>query len=287
MFLKISKHNIYKHDFGQFSLIGTSVAAHATAFFIPELKIAFDAGAIVSGQQPDIVLISHGHSDHCHDIHYFGSVSKKPIYYIPKKVEGFLEDYLLSLKKLSKCDGFNISSEPDHVIVGVTPNDSFNFKRGDINYFIKVYECKHSVPSVGYGIVENRKKLLPELLGLPVKDLRKLNENEKYYFKPIKLICFLGDTMIDVFEMNPEILDYPIVVVECTFLEASELENAHSKNHICWSELLPIVIKNPKVTFVLIHFSDKYKNEYIETFFNHIKFFKNIKNILPWVNLKS
>lgn len=277
MFLKVSKYDIYNYKLtNTLTLIGTSVAAHATSFYIPELKIAFDAGAIVSGQQPDNVLISHCHTDHCHYINYFGSSLKKPTYYVPQECVEYLENYLYSQKQLSKYHDKSLEKmNPDHLTIGVLEGEKIPIKKGKYN--IEIFKCVHSVPSVGYGISEIRKKLKLEYIG---QDVRNMDKSVIFYIKKVNLVCFLGDTNIKVFD-NLSILEYPIVIVECTFLEKYELDNAHKKFHICWIELEPIVKSNPDTKFVLIHFSDKYENDYIEDFFNKL----DIKNVLPWVNL--
>lgn len=282
MYLKVSRYDIYSYKFRDFTLVGTSVAAHGTGFYIPELKIAFDAGVVSCAQQPESVLITHCHIDHCHYINHFGSMLKKPLYYVPNECVDYLEEYLYTQKKLSKYHDESMKKlTPDHITVGVSDKESYPIKRGNINYMIDIIKCEHSVPSVGYGISETRKKLLQKYIGVPINIIKNTDNKELYYEKKVKKICFLGDTNINVFKNSPQILEYPIVIVECTFLEASELKNAHKKFHICWTELEQIVRDNPDTTFVLIHFSNKYKNDYIEKFFKKL----DIKNILPWVNL--
>jgi ribonuclease Z len=34
----------------------------------------------------------------------------------------------------------------------------------------------------------------------------------------LPLFAFLGDTTHKVFDMNPKLLSYPIIIIECTFL---------------------------------------------------------------------
>ncbi|WP_344845154.1 hypothetical protein [Nonomuraea dietziae] len=53
------------------------------------------------------------------------------------------------------------------------------------------------------------------------------------------LFAFLGDTHVSVFERNPWLFDYPVIITECTFLEDTELERANRVGHTVWSQLRP------------------------------------------------
>lgn len=62
------------------------------------------------------------------------------------------------------------------------------------------------------------------------------------------------------------ILACPAVVVECTFLAAAGMSEAEAeaeaimRGHVSWSQLRPVVMANPDTTFVLVHFSERYKD---------------------------
>jgi len=78
-------------------------------------------------------------------------------------------------------------------------------------------------------------------------------------------------------------LEYPIVIIECTFLYDDELPLASQKKHIHWLELKPYIVKNPSTLFILTHFSLRYKDSDINIFFNDIKKKESINNIFPWL----
>jgi len=84
------------------------------------------------------------------------------------------------------------------------------------------------------------------------------------------LFVYLGDTHIDIFKKYPEILNYPTVIVECTFIhqEPGIAERANRDGHIHWDNLSEVVIANKDVTFILIHFSCRYKETEIYEFFS-------------------
>jgi len=122
--------------------------------------------------------------------------------------------------------------------------------------------------------IRKKKKLKEEYKGLKGKELGEIRA------KGIDLdevhlhhsFCYLGDTHISIFEKNPEILKFPVVIVECTFLsdDADIIARCDRDGHIYWKALEPIVTGNPNTKFVLIHFSLRYSVEEIVKFFNDL-----------------
>jgi ribonuclease Z len=96
------------------------------------------------------------------------------------------------------------------------------------------------------------------------------------------MFCYICDTSIAILSTYPQIFNYPIIIIECTFLYPDERENAVATKHIHWEELLPYVIQYSNIIFVLIHFSLRYKDAEILEFFNIQKDIHNISNIKVW-----
>jgi len=86
------------------------------------------------------------------------------------------------------------------------------------------------------------------------------------------LFVYLGDTHIGVFKKHPEILKFPTVIVECTFFhqEPGIQERAERDGHIHWDNLSEVVLSNKDVTFILIHWSCRYKESEIFSFFDDL-----------------
>jgi len=148
--------------------------------------------------------------------------------------------------------------------------------------------------TVGYILSTPAKavqKLRPDLLGaskqetgLNVKAARQRNkdihvavqEPEKPHF------AFLLDTTIDVLLQEEQAITRvlekcPVIMIECTYLEESMLQEASARGHICWAELVPFVAKSVQKrkqregimhqTWILVHFSLRYMDEQIDEFF--------------------
>ena len=99
-----------------------------------------------------------------------------------------------------------------------------------------------------------------------------------------KKFAYICDTKINILEIHPEILDFPIIIIECTFLYDDDLEVSKEKKHIHWQELKPYILENHDKLFILIHFSQRYKDEDILKFFSEEQSRnENLKNIKPWI----
>jgi ribonuclease Z len=150
---------------------------------------------------------------------------------------------------------------------------------------------------VGYAFSERRKALRPEF-----EELRRslVEEGRGKEFGRIMgrrrkegvevdvevdrpLFAFLGDTHVDVFERNPWLFDYPVLITECTFLDDAEMDRANRVGHTVWSRLKPVVTAHPETLFVLIHFSLRYSDREVLAFFQ--REWEEVKdNVLLWVH---
>ena len=113
----------------------------------------------------------------------------------------------------------------------------------------RVVDCEHKVPCVGFAFSSVKRAIKPEFEALKA-DGRLLAAKRREGVEidhevATPLFAFLGDTRPDVFARSPWLLDYPVVVTECTFLDDDQLERARRIGHTVWSELRPIVRGEP------------------------------------------
>jgi hypothetical protein len=116
----------------------------------------------------------------------------------------------------------------------------------------------NSVPCVGYGIFERRRKLKECFKHLDWKQLKALPSAQRDDFVEIPKVSFLCDTTTSVFTSYPELFYYPTIIIECTFYDEQTIELAAQAKHTHWNDLEPIVRNHPSVFFILIHFSMRY-----------------------------
>lgn len=253
---------------------GHSRGSEKTGFYIPQLKLFFDAG-IQSYFEPKYIFITHCHTDHSFALPMIlTGISTTPSIYVPNEHVELFKNFVNATYQLSTGDSSMISQYP---IIGAKINDIIKLQN---NYSVKVYELYHSVPTRGYGLIRNIDKLKPEYLHLTKDEIIKLKNQKIEITHKVyeKILSYLTDTTIDVFN-NKEILEYPNIMVECTFLYEEEQLKPDRGRHITWNQLKPIVIQNPNITFMLIHFSMRYSNEDLITFFNEQDIF-NVKIII-------
>jgi ribonuclease Z len=252
-------------------LVGRSRAADSTAFFVPQLSLALDGGCVISSAKPATVLLTHTHADHCFRVTHLTSRQKPPAIVVPLALVPFVDSFIKAGVTLSGCS-LDAPQQFDHNcdLLGVKPGDRVALK-GKPGFHARVYEMTHSVPCVGYGIVKTTSKLKPEfrsLSGPEIAALRKDRDVVVMHEQEEPLFVFCGDTTSEVFRLNPGLLLFPVIIIECSFLFESEREKAESSKHMLWPELKPIVLAHPHVRFILIHFSMRYKKKEIRDFFS-------------------
>lgn len=266
----------------KFSKIGMSLRGHSrgserSGFYIPELKLMLDAG-VSSPFNPEGIFITHCHVDHSYAFPMLITcVKTQPLITVPEPHVQLFKNFNSASYQLN--NGYEIST-PDINIKGVSKGCTFDYRK---NYKIKVFEMDHSVPTVGYGICEKRTKLKPELIGMDRKELIKLKKKQNCFNEIlVPKLAYVCDTTTKAFELNPELLDFKVIIVECTFICEDTYSLAQKSKHTHYRDLYPIIISNPNIDFILIHFSMRYKN--IMEAFENIGLLDLPKNAFVWEN---
>lgn len=263
-----------------YSLMGYSVAARNTGFYIPELRIALDCG-VPNSYSPEHIFITHAHLDHCGCLNSvlidMGEI--KPNIYIPKSSEENIKNFIHYTFAMTKnCSSPKIHSK--YNLIGVNYGRIY-IEIKKMNYVIDIIKSHHTVPCVSYGFSELRTKLKSELYGLSQIELEKLKMTGEKITNTIEFpqFCYIGDTNEKILE-NELLLKFPTIIIECTFLYEDHLKYAKDDKHMHWNFLKPFIISHPDITFILMHFSFRYTDDEIR------KFFKNedeIKNMSIWI----
>ncbi|WP_354637937.1 MBL fold metallo-hydrolase [Kitasatospora camelliae] len=259
------------------TLTGYSRANDKTFFHIPELRCSLDAG-LCEGRQVDTVFLTHTHHDHAKDLDFLAAKASGVDIHLPAAALPYTESYLRASAELNHGPAYD-PALAGHRLHGVRHGDEFTFGRG--GHHVRVVECEHKVPCVGYAFAETRTALTPALeelrrtlvaegrgaeFGRRVARLRaEGTEVDREVRRP--LFAYLGDTHVDVFARNPWLFDYPVVITECTYLDDSELDRADRVGHTVWSRLRPVVEAHPETLFVLIHFSLRHSDREVLEFF--------------------
>lgn len=268
-----------------YTLKGWSIAALRTNFYIPELGVMLDAG-LSGGFTADHIFITHQHCDHCCNIPYHLMTNKEQLMQVYAPAEGCapINEYIDSayMMTLNLKDRSQLKLREElYEMIPVTAPSVLHLELKKRKFDIEIIPCYHSVPCVGYGLIEKRIKLKEEYAGLPGKELGALKKQgvEINYESECAIFCYLGDTSCKVLE-EPSLEKYKTIMIECTFILEEDLQQAEDTQHMHLNQLQPYVLSHPENTFVLYHFSQRYKAAEILAFFDKLA----IENVVPWIS---
>jgi ribonuclease Z len=242
-------------------LYGYSRAAKKSGFFISGVNLAFDAGYFLENKV-NTVFITHPHWDHVADLGsiLFSNKNTTIMLAAPDAAKKNIE----SLIKCISTVNYNRSSR-----------FKYQWSTGKIrdNLFFETFPMDHSISSIGYGIIEERKKLKPEYQELSQKEIISLKKSGKVVDETYRkrLFAYLGDTCLSSSLIETwskmKLFSYPEIMIECTFIHPEDIEDATKKKHIHWKYLKPLVTSHPDIKFILYHFSKKYDRDEVISFF--------------------
>lgn len=232
-------HNLVKIKIDELDIIGYSVAAEETVVAMPQLDVCFDIG-----KAPDQVisinnvLLTHGHIDHAAGIAYYLShrnfCGQSPgTILVPNNLLIPIEQII---DAWSELDGSKIPAK----LVGVKPGDEYPIKP---NLFARVFPTKHSRGSVGYTVLEKRKKIKPEYAKLTSKQIVELKKQGVQIDNPIEIpiATYLGDTQYVDFSKLDYVAQSKILITECTFYEDQHKARADVGKHMHVDELAKLL----------------------------------------------
>jgi ribonuclease BN (tRNA processing enzyme) len=128
---------------------------------------------------------------------------------------------------------------------------------------VRAVRLRHSVPTHGYVVAEMRRRLLPHFKGWSQAELDAARRDGVVLDAPVPvpLLAYLCDcsseSAAEAIRGMRDALPRA-VVVECTYIDDADADEARRRRHVLWSQLRPVVEEFPAVQFVLIHFSKRY-----------------------------
>ena len=247
----MASHNLAYVKIDELEIIGYSVAGEETVVAIPQLDVCFDIG-----KAPDQVisinnvLLTHGHMDHAAGIAYylshrhFNNQSPGNVLAPVNLIEP-IKEILISWEKV---DGSPIPGN----LIGVIAGDEFQIKP---NLFARVFPTKHSRGSIGFTIIEKRKKLKKEYTDLTGQQIVELKKQNIQIDTPLEIpiVTYLGDTQYVDFSQLDYIKNSRILIAECTFYEIEHNERAEAGRHMYIKEFAELVEKMQNEHIVVTH----------------------------------
>jgi ribonuclease Z len=242
-----------KLRFGQFHIVGYSVAGEETVVQVPEMNVCFDIGrcpyfALTS----DIVCISHSHMDHLAGIGYYLSQRhfqgmKPGTVVLPREIERPVDVLLRCWRDVER-------QGTPYKLVPMVHDQLWEVRR---DFGIRAFATHHGGASLGYSIVSIREKLKPEYMGKTGPELAEMKKRgvEIQYRVEVPMVAFLGDTAPGMVFDHPDVQAAQVLVTEVTFFEPSHKLKAKAGKHLHLDHFVEVLPKLRNEHIVISHVS--------------------------------
>lgn len=232
---------------------GLSVAGEETVVQVPELDVCFDIGLCPRpALSANHVALSHGHMDHAAALTYYlsqrhfqgmgtGTVLCHPEMEAP--IRGLMDAWVSVENQKTPYNLVPMEAEAEYKI----KND----------HYLRAFKTSHTVPSLGFVVVERRSKLKPEYNGLPQAKLVELKQKGEEITRTLEipLVAYLGDTAWGEHFERPDVLQSKILITECTFLERDDHARAKVGKHLHLNNIVELLKVAASPYVVLTHLS--------------------------------
>lgn len=248
-------HNLSRIQLDDLEVLGYSVAGEETVIALPMLDVCFDIGKAPDQFIPiNHVLLTHGHMDHAAGFAYYLSQRKfcglaPGTIVVPANLLGPMQRIVEAWGRL---DGNRIPVE----FVGVKAGDEHRIKP---NLIARAFPTKHSAGSVGFTVIETRKKLKPEYTGLTGPQIVELKKQGVQIDNPVEipLVTYLGDTQYVDFAQLDYVAKSKIMIAECTFYEVDHMGRADAGKHMHVKELASLLERLDNEHIIISHLTQR------------------------------
>ncbi len=232
---------------------GISIAGEESVVQVPELSVCFDIGRCPrAALASEFVALTHGHMDHAAGLPYYFSQRNfqgmgTGTVICPAALEQPIHNVMRAWVDLE-------AQRTPYQVIPLAPEAELEVKN---HIFLRAFATNHTVPSLGFVIIERRSKLRPEFAGLPQEQLvaRKKRGEQITVQLEIPLVCYTGDTAWGEHFDRPDLLNAKVLITECTFLEPGHRDRARVGKHLHLTDVQRLLEKSTAEAVVLTHLS--------------------------------
>jgi ribonuclease Z len=244
-------HNLASIKIDDLEITGYSIAGEETVVAVPKLDVCFDIGKapeqVISINN---VLLTHGHMDHAAGFAYY--LSQRNFCGMSAGTILAPQNLLAPMQKIIDAWAVLDGNQIPNNLVPVKPGDEYQVKP---NLFARVFPTKHSRGAVGYTLIEKRKKLKAEYVGLNAAQIVELKKQkiEIDYTLELPIVTYFGDTQYVDFSKLDYISKSKILIAECTFYEDEHADRAQAGRHMHIDEFAGLLEKMQNEHIIITH----------------------------------